>query len=89
MPCEDELRAARSVLDSVGWEVDHIVSHCCPGSIQEMFGGDLYQRNVLTDFFDEDRTQCRFQYWFFGHYHENMVIGKKFVMLYERIIRLQ
>ena len=89
LPCEDELRAARSVLDSVGWEVDYIISHCCPGSIQEIFGGDLYQRNALTDFFDEVRAHCRFQYWFFGHYHENIVIEKKFVMLYQRIIRLK
>ena len=24
-----------------------------------------------------------------GHYHENMVVEKKFVMLYEQIIRLK
>ena len=89
LPCEDELRAARSALDSVGWEADYIVSHCCPGSIQEMFAGDLCQRDALTNFFDEVRARCRFQYWFFGHYHENMVIEKKFVMLYERISRLK
>ena len=28
-------------------------------------------------------------YWFFGHYHENMVLEKRFVMLYEQIIRLK
>ena len=44
---------------------------------------------LATNFFDEVRARCRFQYWFFGHYHENMVIEKKFVMLYERIIRLK
>jgi len=27
--------------------------------------------------------------WFFGHYHENMVIEKKYAMLYEQIIRLK
>ena len=27
--------------------------------------------------------------WFFGHYHEDMVVEKKYVMLYEQIIRLK
>jgi hypothetical protein len=26
--------------------------------------------------------------WFFGHYHENRPIGRKFFMLYEKIIKL-
>ena len=89
---EEKLRrldVARKTLDRIGREVDHIVSHCCPSSIQEMFTGDLYQRDVLTDFFDGVRTHCRFQYWFSGHYHENMVKKKKSVMLYERINRLK
>ena len=34
-------------------------------------------------------SDCRFQYWFFGHYHENMVVEKEFVMLYKQIIRLK
>ena len=37
-------------------------------------------------FFDEVHQRCQFKYWFFGHYHEDMVIEKKYVMLYEQII---
>ena len=40
-------------------------------------------------FFDEVHQRCQFKYWFFGHYHEDMVIEKKYVMLYEQIIRLK
>ena len=43
----------------------------------------------LTEFFDEVRQRCRFKYWFFGHYHEDMIVEKKYVMLYEQIIRLK
>ena len=53
------------------------------------FSGGLFQRDALTDFLDEVRERCRFQYWFFGHYHENMVVEKEFVMLYKQIIRLK
>ena len=44
---------------------------------------------LLTEFFDEVRQKCTFQYWFFGHYHSNMVIEKRYAMLYEQIIRLK
>jgi len=65
------------------------VSYCCPSSVQDIFSGGLYKRDALTDFFDEVRQRCRFRKWFFGHYHENMVIVENFIMLYEQIIRLK
>ena len=76
-------------LAAQGWDVDYIITHCCPSSIQDTFSGGLFRRDALTDFLDEVRERCRFQYWFFGHYHENMVVEKKFVMLYKQIIRLK
>ena len=89
LPSEDEYQTARASLDRAGWEVDYILTHCCPTSVQDIFSGGLYQRDALTEFFDEIRQRCQFKYWFFGHYHENMVIEKKYAMLYEQIIRLK
>ena len=48
----------------------------------------MFKKDALTEFFDEVRQKCTFQYWFFGHYHSNMVIEKRYAMLYEQIIRL-
>ena len=89
LPSDEEYAEARRSLDAVGWQVDYIITHCCPSSIQDTFSGGLFQRDALTDFLDEVRERCRFQYWFFGHYHENMVVAKEFVMLYKQIIRLK
>ena len=89
LPSEDEYETARKTLNQAGWDVDYIITHCCPSSVQDTFSRGLYQRDALTDFFDEIRERCRFQYWFFGHYHENMVVEKRFAMLYEQIIRLK
>ena len=89
LPSDEEYAEARRNLDAVGWQVDYIITHCCPSSIQDTFSGGLFQRDALTDFLDEVRERCRFQYWFFGHYHENMVVEKEFVMLYNQIIRLK
>ena len=88
LPSEEEYQTARANLDRAGWEVDYIITHCCPSSVQDIFSGGLYQKDALTEFFEEICQRCRFKYWFFGHYHENMVIDKKYVMLYEQIIKL-
>ncbi len=49
--------------------MDYIITHCCPSSVQDIFDGGLYQRDVLTEFFDEVRQRCQFtgfvQYLFF------------------------
>ncbi len=89
LPNETEYQTAKATLEKVGWKVDYIITHCCPSSIQDVFGGGLFQRDALTDFFDEVRQRCRFRSWFFGHYHEDMVIEQKYVMLYEKIIQLK
>ena len=49
LPSEEEYQTARANLDRAGWEVDYIITHCCPTSIQNIFGGGLYQ--VLADSF--------------------------------------
>ena len=89
LPSEAEYLEARANLERVHWNVDYIISHCCPSSIQDVFSGGMFKKDTLTDFFDEVRQRCTFRYWFFGHYHSNMVIEKKYAMLYEQIIRLK
>ena len=49
----------------------------------------MFKKDALTEVFDEVCQRCTFRYWFFGHYHSNMVIEKKYAMLYEQIIRLK
>ncbi len=78
LPSETEYQTAKASLDRAGWEVDYIITHCCPSSVQDIFSGGLYQKDALTEFFDEIRQRCQFKYWFFGHYHEDMVIEKKY-----------
>ena len=94
MPSAEEYRTARDTLDRAGWSVDYIVTHCAPTSIQNLF--DLreaqstgsYRVNALTDFLEEIAQKCTFDCWFFGHYHGNYVIENRYMLLYDRMIRL-
>lgn len=89
LPSEAEYLEARANLERVHWNVDYIISHCCPSSIQDVFSGGMFKKDALTEFFDEVCQRCTFRYWFFGHYHSNMVIEKKYAMLYEQITKTE
>ena len=89
LPNEAEYAEARANLDRAGWTVDYILTHCGPTSIQNDLLGPLSKPDALTDFLEEIGQRCRFKYHFFGHYHGNKIIRKKYVLLYKQIIRLK
>ncbi len=88
LPSQEEYQTARANLEKHDWQVDYIVTHCGPTSVQAELSGGTYKADALTDFLDEVAGRCQFQGWFFGHYHTNAVIRKKFAVLYEQIIQL-
>lgn len=89
LPSDGEYQTARSSLEASGWDVDYIITHCCPTSVQDELSGGKFVADHLTDFLDELAQRCRFRHWFFGHYHDNGVLQGKYVLLYEQIIKLK
>jgi len=89
LPSDEEYETARRNLDACGWKVDWIISHCCPSSVADVIGGGLYQHDRLTDFFEGIKERCEFDYWFFGHYHDNSAIMRKYLLLYEQIVEVE
>lgn len=89
LPSDAEYQTARANLEANGWQVDYIITHCCPTSVQVELSGEAFKPDHLTDFLDEIARKCQFKYWFHGHYHDNGVIQGKFVLLYEQIVELK
>ena len=89
LPSDEEYEEAWRNLDACGWKVDYVVSHCCPSSIADVIGKGHYSHDRLTDFFEELKVKLDFQYWFFGHYHDNRELFRKYVLLYEKIVSLE
>lgn len=91
-----ELQEGRDNLEKLGYSVDYVITHCMSGGMQDKlldrygFGryGSTFERDVLTDFFDELETKLRYKWWFCGHYHENMQLDDRHMILYEDIVRL-
>lgn len=96
LPTEAELQEGRDNLEKLGYSVDYVITHCMSGGMQDKlldryrFGryGSAFERDVLTDFFDELETKLRYKWWFCGHYHENVRLDDRHMILYEDIVRL-
>ncbi len=51
-------------------------------------GKGMYPSDKLTDYLQEIKKNCKYNQWFFGHYHNDQMISPKKILLYERIIRI-
>jgi len=89
MPSAEEMAFGLATLQAHGNRVDYIVSHCCPQGISDVLSGGFYQPDALTEYFERLSQTVDFDYWFFGHYHENRSFFRKYILLYEQIIELE
>ena len=85
---EDEINEGISNLKINNDEVDFIITHCCSSSTQQMIGGPFYKPDVTTDFLEYVKKNVSYKKWFFGHYHDNLNVSEKEILVYEQIIRI-
>lgn len=64
-------------------EVDLVITHCAPTSIQGMLG--FNNEDYLNEFLEDVYSKVTFKHWFFGHYHTEEDFGK-FTCLYQKIL---
>lgn len=88
LPTEEEMEEGRKNLEAHGNTVDYIVTHCCATSTLPLIGGEKYKPDVLNNYFEELRQKVEFKKWFFGHYHDNLNVSDKEILIYEQIIRI-
>ena len=88
LPTEDEMNNGLKNLEKANYKVDYIISHCCPTSLLTLIGGLSFEKDILTDYFQQISEKCEFKKWFFGHYHDYRQINSQYVLLYENIIPL-
>ena len=85
LPSDEEYVEAEKILGANGWEVDLVVSHCAPDSVQSQLA-DWYEHDKLTNFFEEVvKTKSNYALWCFGHYHQDKVVDDKHVCLYQKV----
>ena len=98
LPTQDEIDNAYKNLEQHNYEVDYIITHCCPNivlkayfekKVQNFPGIHAYEdKNILTNFFDDINAKVQFKKWIFGHHHDDIGILDKYIMLYYQIVRI-
>jgi len=87
LPSDEEYAEALASLERVNWQVDYVITHCAPTGIALSMKRHN-EADRLTDFLQTVREKLEFHYWLFGHYHRNEIIDEKYVLLYERLVRV-
>lgn len=87
MPSTKEMEHALESLNEHGNEVDFVLTHCAPSSVQTQVNS-RYETDSLTDFLDVVRDKTRFKAWFFGHYHIDVQNMAPFRALYHDIVKI-
>lgn len=85
VPSDEEFNEALDNLGKHNWTVDYVITHCAPDSILEKLYS-IKRPDKVTNFLEVVRQQLSFKKWFFGHYHDNLLIEDKFQLLYDNII---
>ncbi len=87
MPTEQEYNNAVNNLEKNNFNVDYVITHSAPTSVQNIIS-PTYENNKLTDFFESIKNQLSCKKWFFGHYHKDIVLDDKFEGMFNRTIRV-
>lgn len=85
LPSNEEMESAIESLDKHNWEVNFVVTHCAPKTIQRKIAS-WYENDSVTGFLERVRLDLKFEKWFFGHYHIDQYFQPKFYALYDNVI---
>ena len=88
LPSDTEMQHGLDTLEKHNWSCDFVVTHCAPSSTQALLGRGYYKPDLLTNYLEEIRQKLQYKKWFFGHYHDNGMVGYKEILLYEQIVRI-
>ena len=69
-------------------DVNFIVSHCAPYHVAASISAGTYKPDMLTNYFETISQTVNFKKWFFGHYHNDIAVDDKYILLHDQIIRI-
>ena len=87
MPNEQEYEKAEKNLEKNDFNVDYVITHSAPTSIQGEIA-PTYEINILTDFLEKIKNTVCCKKWFFGHYHKDVEVNEKFTAVFDRVFQI-
>ena len=87
LPSDEEYLIALETLDQANWRADYVITHCASTSIA--LSMDRHnEADPLTDFLEMVGQRLEYEYWFFGHFHDNRSVDQKHILLWEQIVQI-
>lgn len=87
LPSDEEYEEALKNLKQNNWNVDLVITHCAPDSIQNELA-NWYEHDKLTNFLEVVRKDLTFKKWYFGHYHTDRQI-ENYTAIYKVVEQLK
>ena len=86
---KEEMEEGRNNLRAHDYRVDYIITHCCSTTTQiELGGKGLHEADRVTDYLEFIKNYVNYDKWFFGHYHDNINVNEKEILIYEQMLRI-
>ena len=67
--------------------MNYVVTHCASTRIALIMDRHN-EADDFTNFLEMVERRLAYEYWFFGHFHDNRVIDQKHILLWEQIIQI-
>lgn len=89
---KEEAISQEAIDDIPAGHYDYVLTHCCPRSIFEenkvylstlQFLNENKINHNSEDMLEQLKNKITFDHWYFGHYHINRDLDKKFTCLFE------
>ena len=87
LPSDEEYYTALKTLERTNWQVDYVITHCASTSITLSMNRHN-EADHLTEFLEMVDRRLEYEYWFFGHFHDNRSVDQKHILLWEQIVQI-
>lgn len=88
LPSRDELQEAGRTLNAANHEVDYVITHCLPTSLQSLVTKGKFKPDILTEYLEGIRTGVQYKHWYCGHYHVERDLDNNISIIFNRVIKL-
>lgn len=87
---DDQFKRAWESIKEANYSVYGVLSHTCPKPIVPLYAIDkILANDRMETKLEEIASQLLFDIWYFGHFHDNRIIQKKYHMLFEQVVPLE
>lgn len=93
LPSVGEIMRGYENLKAHDFKVDYIVTHTAPFEVIARYPVELNVMNPdrygLIDYFDAIAQEVEFKHHYFGHFHKDIVLDKKYTAVYNKILKVE